>query len=84
MGLLDKTNPNATRASVIRSAIIGAVFGPILGLILYRHPHIRPLWAVLLPLLSVLGAGIGALEEWQCDDGGDKPDDEEWAEAFDA
>jgi hypothetical protein len=84
MGLLDKTNPYATRASVIRSAIGGGVFAPIGSSFLVRRPHFLSYWHVILPLSVVFGAAIAALCEWQIDDGGAELDKEEWAETFDA
>jgi hypothetical protein len=83
MGLLDKTNPRATRQSVVRDAIIGAVVVPAF-LFAIGKPAIRPHWPVLLPVFAILGAGVAALYEWQVDDGPDKPDDDGWGEAYDA
>jgi hypothetical protein len=70
MGLLAKTNRTATRESVIRWATGGAIFAPVWTFLLLRLtliPHI-------LIAMAVVGAGIGALVEWQLDDGeeGDK------------
>jgi hypothetical protein len=81
--MLDKTNPRATRRSVIRSAILGAVVVPTFFFALGK-PWIRAHWAVFLPWFAVLGAGIAALAEWQLDDGPDKPDPEDWGDALDA
>lgn len=64
MGLLAKTNPEATTASVICWALGGAIFAPI-GLLLLRIP----LPTYLMVAVAFLGAGIGALVEWQLDDG---------------
>jgi hypothetical protein len=83
MGLLDKTNPRATRRSVIRHSILGAVVVPAFFFALGK-PAIRAHWAAFLPVFAVLGAGVFALVEWQVDDGPDKPDTEGWGEAFDA
>jgi hypothetical protein len=83
MGLLDKTNPHATRASVIRSLIGGSVIGPVVGLMAWPGPYCGPVWPAIVPVGAILGAAIGALLEWQVDDGGDKPDDEERAAACD-
>jgi hypothetical protein len=84
MGLLDKTNPNATRASVIREAIYYGVFTAALCLAAcYWKPSFRPHWYVLLPVSILFGSAIGALMEWQMDDASDKPKDETWDEAFD-
>jgi hypothetical protein len=65
MGLLDKTNPTATRESVIRWEIGGAIAAPVWTFLLRRLtliPHI-------LIAMAVVGAGIGSLAEWQADDG---------------
>ena len=83
MRLLDKTNPRATRQSVIRHAIIGAVVASAF-IFAFGKPAIRAHWPSLLPVFAVLGAGIFALSEWQVDDGLDKPDNEAWGEALDA
>jgi hypothetical protein len=83
MGLLDKTNPRATRRSVIRHSILGAVVIPAFFFALGK-PAIRAHWAAFLPVFAVLGALVFALVEWQVDDGPDKPNTEGWGEAFDA
>jgi hypothetical protein len=83
MGLLDKTNPRATRRSVIRQALLGAVVVPAF-FFAFGKPVIRARWVALLPVLAVLGAGVYGLAEWQVSDGPDKPDPEDWGEAFDA
>jgi acyl carrier protein len=69
MGLLDKTNPFATRESVQRHAIIGGVVGMMfcLASILWSMPE-EPNW-LLIPGVGVLCAAIAALAEWQLDDG---------------
>ena len=83
MELLDKTNPRATRRSVIRHAILGAVVVPAL-FFAFGKPVTCAHWAAIFPVLAVLGAGVYALAEWQVGDGPDKPDLEDWGEAFDA
>ena len=76
MGLLDKTNPRATRKSVIRSALFGAGGGPLFILILYLTKVPQPIgWIILLPA-AIFGAAVGALVESQLDDGPDEEDDE--------
>ena len=75
MGLLDKTNPRATRKSVILHAILGAISVPTFFFAVGK-PGVRAHWHVLLPVFAVLGAGVAALCEWQMDDDPDKPDDE--------
>ena len=76
MGLLDKTNPNATRKSLIRWAIFGAIGAPIyIVLRHWGHWGGTPLryCCIILFATPILGAGIGALMEWQLDDGLDDP-----------
>lgn len=69
MGLLDKTNPNATRDSVVRHAKIwAAVMAVAYPIACIWNPPLRNLWPVGLPLAILYGAGIGALMEWQLDD----------------
>jgi hypothetical protein len=83
MGLLDKTNPKATRRSVLRHAILGAIGVPAFFFALGK-PAVRVNWPVLLPVFAVLGAGIAALAEWQLDDSLDESDKEARGEALDA
>jgi hypothetical protein len=64
MGLLDKTNPAATRRSVLRHALIGSIITPLFFLVLGK-PALREHAAVFFPLFSLLGAGVAALYEWQ-------------------
>lgn len=82
MGLLDKINPRATRKSVIRRSILGAISVPAFFFV-FGKPSIRAHWPVLLPFFAFLGAAVAALLEWQLDEGPDKPDDEGWSEASD-
>jgi hypothetical protein len=73
MGLLEKTNPTATRGSVIRWAIGWAILTPILiSLQLRLTPFPLRYWLPVLIMATVLGSGIGALVEWQLDDGEDE------------
>ena len=83
MGLLDKTNPNATRRSVIRHAALGAIGVPAFFFALGK-PAVRTHWRALLPVFAVLGAGVYALVEWQLHDSPDEPDKEDLGETFDA
>ncbi len=65
---LGKTNPRATRQSVIRWAAIGAVGGVLFDLYYCYHvAHWLPLLA--LPVAVIFGAFVGGLVEWQMDDG---------------
>lgn len=68
MGLLDKTNPYATRESVRRHAIIGGVIGMTVCMasLLWTMPA-EPNW-LLVPGAGILCAAIAALVEWQLDD----------------
>lgn len=85
MTLLDKTNPRATRRSVIHQSILWGAVTPALYLAAcFWRPYLRPFWPVLLPVCAAFGAGIGALMEWQLDDGPDQPDEEDWRDAFDS
>ena len=82
MGLLDKTNPRATRGSVIRCAIFGAVGGPLFVLFVIWAKAKPPVgWGILL-FAAIFGAAVSALVEWQLDDGTDE-DDEKNTEQFD-
>jgi hypothetical protein len=67
MGFLDKTNPAATRDSVIRWAIGTGIAPPILLLVFGV-----PVPAKFLPFIALVGSGIGACIEWQLDDGEEK------------
>jgi len=85
MGLLDKTNPWATRQSIIHQAILwGAITSGVCLAACLWQPALRPYWAALLPAATAFGAGIGALMEWQMDDGPDKPNEEDWRKSLDA
>jgi hypothetical protein len=69
MGLLDKTNPHATRKSVIRQAIIFSILTAVAyPIACVWMPLLRAAWPVFYPVAILLGAGIGALMEWQLDD----------------
>ena len=72
MGLFDKTNPRATGRSVIRWAIFGAIAFPVLTSVRLRltaWPWPNRYSLPILIAVAVAGAGIGALMEWQLDDG---------------
>lgn len=70
MGLLDKTNPQATRESVIRQALLFGT-GSVVALLLYfawSAPQ-DPYWPLYLLLAGISGAFAGGLMEWQVADG---------------
>ena len=67
MSLLEKTNPHATRRSVLRNAIQGALTVPLFIFIIGK-PYVREHYRITMPLFTLLGAGIGGLWEWQVDD----------------
>jgi hypothetical protein len=69
MGLLDKTNPCATRESVIRHALIfGSLVAAGYPIACIWSEVLRDNW-FLFPVAVVFGALMGALMEWQIDDG---------------
>ena len=66
MGWLDKGNPRATRASVIRWAWIGGVGGCIVCLALLSwHRPAAWVWCLAVPVVPAFSAAIMALIEWQ-------------------
>lgn len=66
MSLLKKTNPKATRRSVIRWAAVGAVVGCVLCAMLLRNNSVPGwAWCVALPVASLFMAACFALAEWQ-------------------
>jgi hypothetical protein len=85
MGLLARTNPHATRASVIGQALAWGAIGAVLCLTaLYWKPSLRPFWPLLVPVSMVLGAALGGLMEWQLDDGPDTLEGAEGSKTRDA
>jgi hypothetical protein len=66
MGLLAKTNPAATRESVIRNVtifgILTAIAYPIAAV---WTPGLRDHWLILFPVAVIFGAALGGLLEWQ-------------------
>ena len=70
MGLLAKTNPTATRQSVIQQAIIWGAISAVVCAGYFLWTQSAPLfWPIILLVVAILGAGLGALMEWQLDDG---------------
>src|SRR3954471_12856143 len=70
MSLLAKTNPTATRESVIWNAKLwGTIVVVAYGAICILNPGWRELWWLKLPGAATFGAAMGALMEWQLDDG---------------
>lgn len=67
MGLLEKTNPKATRRSVLLNALQGAITVPLV-IACVGKPNVRKHWRITMPLFTLLGAAIGGLVEWQVDD----------------
>jgi hypothetical protein len=69
MGLLDKTNPFATRESVMLHAkIFGALAVVGYGGICIWRPEARAVWWFAIPLVGFFGGALGALLEWQLND----------------
>ena len=69
MGLFEKTNPLATRGSVVQEAkLFGALAGIAYCAVCIWYPDWRDLWWLKLPAAVAFGAGMGALIEWQVDD----------------
>jgi hypothetical protein len=76
MGLLDRGNPNATGRSVAIHAGIWLIIAIVVCLFAsIWSPLLREGWWLFLPAAAVFGAGIGALMEWQLDDGPDPEND---------
>lgn len=66
MGLLTKTNPAATRDSVIRHALIfGVIAAVIAPFVIAGNPAMKESWPILYPLAVLAGAALGGLLEWQ-------------------
>jgi hypothetical protein len=70
MGLLEKRSPRATRRTVIRSSILGAVGFFAFALIMLLRTDL-PVWGwvFMLSFMTVAGAVAGAAMEWQSPDG---------------
>lgn len=70
MRFLAKTNPMATHESVIRHAkIFGVVTVVAYCGICIWYPGWREFWWLKLPAAVAFGAALGALMEWQLNDG---------------
>jgi hypothetical protein len=52
-------------------------------LVRQQSPGERAASYALLPASTIFGALVAGLMEWQLDDGPDKPEHEDWAEALD-
>ena len=66
LGLLDKTNPDATPCSVLRHALVSGLIGGVLCLsAMLWNEELQEYWTVVLPLWTCLCAFIGGLWEWQ-------------------
>ncbi len=60
VGFFDKTNPRATALSVLLSAVQSAIVVTAAFFVLCKQE-----WRAAWPFVLLLGAGIGALAEWQ-------------------
>jgi len=67
MGLLDKKNPKATAASVVRQALVCAICGAAV-FFLSAKPSYKESWGITLPIWMLLCATVGAIWEWQVAD----------------
>lgn len=66
ISFLEKCNPKATRASVIRSAILTSLMGAGLWFLgALTAPGYWKTWPIALPGLMLSGAFCGAVFEWQ-------------------
>jgi hypothetical protein len=73
MGLLDKTNPNATARRVLFRAIEAAICGGVFFFIAFKTEYIQT-WKLTLPIWLLLSAFVGAIWEWQVGDESDEKD----------
>jgi hypothetical protein len=64
MGLLDRTNPNATFRSVLSAAAEGAAVGAVVFFVAFKV-HYLEAWRVVLPIWLLLTGGVAAVCEWQ-------------------
>lgn len=64
MGLLDKTNPEATPGSVLTAAAISAFCGGIFFFLAFKAEYIEA-WKIALPPWLLLCAAVGAICKWQ-------------------
>ena len=67
MGLLDKKNPKATFASVVRQAFVCAICGAAV-FFLFAKSSYKESWVITLPIWMLLCASVGAIWEWQVAD----------------
>jgi acyl carrier protein len=66
MGLVDKTNPFATRETLLRQAVLGGlVAGVGYGVACHWHPALVSDWWFALPGAIAVGAALGFLLDWQ-------------------
>jgi acyl carrier protein len=66
MGLLDKTNPFATRNTLTRAAVLGGLVAGIgYGVACHWHPALVSDWWFALPGAIAVGAALGFLLDWQ-------------------
>ena len=64
MGLLDKTNPEATLWTVLRAGVTGIVVGAVVFFAMFKAQYIAS-WRVALPIWLLMCAGVAALCQWQ-------------------
>ena len=64
MNLWDKTNPKASLASVLRTAVIGTIVGTAIFFLCFK-PMYRDAWPITLPIWILVCATVYALCEWQ-------------------
>jgi hypothetical protein len=69
MGLVDRKNPNATPRSVLIAALNGGVGGGLFAVIApWWNDFESSLMLVKILSMGVIGAGAGAIFEWQWHD----------------
>ena len=66
LGLLDKSDPHATPRSVVICALKGSVRGGVFAAIAsWWKDFESSLTLLMVVFLAVMGAGVGAIFEWQ-------------------
>lgn len=67
MGLLNKTNPDATQRSVLTAAAKNMLVGAVLFFVAFKAEWVEA-WRITLPIWLLLSAGVGAICKWQVPD----------------